>query len=63
MDDDDDAAMDEFVSQLTQGIDEVVLPEDTEDVSDYWLLFKDHLRVCYLGTPETFAKWQKEQLN
>ncbi len=40
---------------------EIYIPSDTEDLSAWWELARNGVRVAYVGTPETFERWQKEE--
>lgn len=50
------------IEPIINGLVEIVVAKEVEVITDYWLFFKDHKKCGYFGTPESFAQWQKEQV-
>lgn len=57
----------EQIEKLVVSAVEIVLPKEeyrgTDHVTDYWVFYRNHKRCIYFGTPETFDKWQRGQVN
>jgi hypothetical protein len=48
---------------ITRGCEQAFIPKDDDmDITHYWLFFENHRKCAYFGTPESFAKWQRERI-